>query len=120
MKIIYWSATGLLSALLLFSSGMYIFNNELIQGAFTAFGYPTYLIYPLAVAKIGAVVVLLTQKRNMLKEWAYAGLFFDFVLAFFAHYMVSDGEHMMALLALILLVISYIFNRKIYPKNNIS
>ena len=112
-KIIYWTATGLLSALLLMSSGMYIFKNEMIQQLFTGFGYPTYLIYPLVVLKISAVIVLLTQKNNRIKEWVYAGLFFDFVLAFFAHFMVGDGEQMGALVAIILLLISYVYNQKI-------
>ncbi|PHS54678.1 MAG: hypothetical protein COB01_00605 [Lutibacter sp.] len=112
-KIVYWVATGLLSILLLMSSGMYIFQNEMIQQAFQSFGYPTYLIYPLVVAKLSAVVVLLTQKQSFLKEWAYAGLFFEFVLAIFAHVMVNDGEQMAAVMAMVLLVISYIFGKKI-------
>ena len=115
-RIIYWAATGLLSAILLMSSGMYIFNNEMIQQMFTGFGYPTYLIYPLVVLKISAVVVLLTQKQSKIKEWAYAGLFFDFVLAFFAHVMVGDGEQIGAVIAIILLIVSYIYNNKINLK----
>ena len=31
-KIIYWGATGLLSALLLMSAGMYVFNNLDVAG----------------------------------------------------------------------------------------
>ena len=116
-KIIYWTATGLLSALLLMSSGMYIFQNDMIQQLFISFGYPTYLIYPLAIAKISAVIVLLTQKSSKIKEWAYAGLFFDFLLAFFAHIMVKDGEQIGAIIAVVLLVTSYIYNNKI---NNIQ
>jgi hypothetical protein len=112
-KIFYWASTGLLSALLLMSSGMYIFQNEMIQQLFTGFGYPTYLIYPLAALKISAVIVLLTQKNSRIKEWAYVGLFFDFVLAFFAHIMVGDGEQMAALMAIILLLVSYAYNKKI-------
>ena len=65
-KIIYWVATGLLSAMLLMSSGMYIFENADIRLLFESFGYPTYLIYPLVVAKVSAVIVLLTQKRSLL------------------------------------------------------
>ncbi len=112
-KIIYWVVTGLLSALLLMSAGMYIFQNEMIQQLFVGFGYPTYLIYPLAVLKISAIIVLLTQKESRIKELAYAGLFFDFVLAFFAHIMVGDGEQMAAILAIILLLVSYVYNKKI-------
>ena len=48
-----------------------------------------------------------------LKEWAYAGFFFAFILAFFAHYMIGDGEQTGALVALVLLLISYVFSKKI-------
>lgn len=113
-KIIYWAATGLLSALLLMSAGMYVFDNATVAGMFTTFGYPTYIIYPLAVAKVAAVIVLLTQKQTVLKEWAYAALFFEFILAFFAHFMIGDGEQIGAFIAMTLLVVSYIFGRKLF------
>lgn len=113
-KIIYWSATGLLGAMLFMSAGMYIFNNAMIQELFIKFGYPTYIIYPLAIAKITAVVVLITQKKSALTEWVYSALFFEFVLAFFAHYMIGDGEQMGAVIAMVLLVVSYIYNKKLY------
>ena len=115
-KIIYWVSTGLLSTLLLMSAGMYVFNNAEVSGMFTAFGYPIYIIYPLAVAKISAVAVLLTQKQSKIKEWAYAALFFEFILAFFAHIMISDGGQMAAVIAMILLVVSYIYGRKLIIK----
>ncbi|GGK58017.1 MULTISPECIES: DoxX family protein [Flavobacteriaceae] len=113
-KIIYWVSTGLLSALLLMSAGMYVFNYTEVSEMFIAFGYPLYIIYPLAIAKVLAVAVLLTQKQSKIKEWAYSALFFEFILAFFAHYMIGDGEEIGAVIALILLVISYIFSRKIF------
>ncbi len=111
-KIIYWTATGLLSGILLMSAGMYVFKNEMIQQAFTSFGYPTYLIYPLVFLKVAAIIVLLTQKQNFIKYLAYAGLFFEIILAFFAHIMVKDGGQMTAIIAMVLLVASYIYNQK--------
>lgn len=113
-KIIYWISTGLLSAMLLMSAGMYVFNNEVVQGMFTNFGYPPYIIYPLAIAKVAAVLVLVTQKQSTIKEWAYSALFFEFILAFFAHYMISDGEQMGAVLAIVLLAVSYIFGKRTF------
>ena len=53
-KIIYWVSTGLLSVLLLMSAGLYVFNNVEVSEMFKSFGYPIYIIYPLAVAKISA------------------------------------------------------------------
>ena len=118
-KIIYWSATGLLSALLVMSAGMYLFNHAQVAEMFTAFGYPTYIIYPLAVAKLAAVFVLVTQKQTVLKEWAYSALFFEFILAFFAHIMIGDGGQTAAFIAIILLAVSYIFGRKTFKTKSI-
>lgn len=111
-KIIYLVATGLLSAMVLMSVGMYIFNHEMVAGLFTSFGYPTYIIYPLAAAKVLGVFAIWNPNFKTIKEWAYAGFFFDFVLAFFAHYMIGDGGQGGAVLALVLLVVSYVFNRR--------
>jgi hypothetical protein len=112
-KIIYYIATGLLTLMMLFSVSMYFFNHEEIVKAFTSFGYPTYIIYPYAVVKLLGLVALWLPGLKSLKEWAYSGFFFAFILAFFAHYMVGDGEHMGALVAFVLLMISYFFYKKI-------
>lgn len=111
-KIIFYIATGLLTALMLFSAGMYFFNHEEVAKMFTNFGYPTYIIYPYAIAKLLGLFAIWNPNFKAIKEWAYAGFFFAFVLAFFAHYMIGDGEQMGALMALVLLVVSYIFNKK--------
>lgn len=113
-KIIYWITTGLLCALVLMSAGMYIFNYEKIKTVFAGLGYPTHIVYPLAVAKILAVVAILSKQSAWLKEWAYAGLFFDFLLAIAAHVAVQDHEQIPAIVALILLSVSYYFDRKIF------
>ncbi|WP_422361367.1 DoxX family protein [Reichenbachiella sp.] len=112
-KIIYWVSSGLLSAMMLMSAGMYLFNTAEIKSLFISFGYPDYLVYPLAFAKILGVIAILTRRSKMLLEWAYAGFFFDFALAFFAHWNIQDGEHFGAVIALILLCSSYIFGRRI-------
>ena len=112
-KIIYYVSTGLLTFLMLFSAGMYIFNHEMVETMFISFGYPTYIIYPLAVAKLLGIFAIWNPKFNALKEWAYAGFFFDFVLAIFAHKMINDGEEIGAILAIVLLLVSYVFRKKI-------
>lgn len=112
-KIIFYVATGLLSLLMCFSVYMYLFNHEAVVGMFNNFGYPSYIIYPYAIAKLLGVFALWNPNFKVLKEWAYAGFFFAFVLAFFAHYMIGDGEQTGALVALVLLAVSYIFNKRI-------
>lgn len=113
-KIIYYVATGLLSALMLMSVGMYVFNHDEISTTFVKLGYPAYIVYPLALAKILGLIAIWTRKSNTLLEWAYAGFFFDFILAFFAHLMVSDGEQGGAVVATILLGVSYFFQKKVF------
>jgi len=118
IRIVYYLTTGLLTLLMLFSASMYFFNYEEVATMFTDFGYPTYIIYPYAVLKLLGLVVIWYPDFKSLKEWAYAGFFFAFILAFFAHYMIDDGEHYPAFMALFLLLLSY-FSNKTLKKNNI-
>ncbi len=113
-KIIYWIATGLLSALMLFSASMYFLQYDMVSETFTKLGFPTYIIYPLAIAKILGLVAIWTRKSQMLKEWAYAGFFFDFLLAASAHINIGDGEHWAALVAMVLLFVSYYFQKRLF------
>jgi len=115
-KIIFYVSTGLLTALMLFSVSMYFFKHADVATMFTNFGYPTYIIYPYAIAKLLGLVALWAPSFKILKEWAYAGFFFAFILAFFAHFMIGDGEQTGALVALILLIVSYIFNKRVNNK----
>ena len=112
-KIIYYISTGLLTLLMLMSVGMYLFNHDIMAETFTKLGYPSYIIYPLAAAKALGLIALWTNLSHTLKEWAYAGFFFDFILALSAHLHIADGEHIPAIIALILLSISYYFSKKV-------
>jgi len=69
------------------------------------------LLYPLAIAKVLGLIAIWTKRPNTLRELAYAGFFFDFLLAAMAHFMVNDGEHIPALVAIILLLVSHIFGK---------
>ncbi len=112
-KIIFYVSTGLLTLLMLFSISMYVFNNPEIVKAFQGMGYPTYLIYPLATAKVLGLVALWFISNKSLKEWAYAGFFFNTLLAFFAHVMIGDGQQMGAVIGFVLVIVSYISSKKI-------
>ena len=111
-RIIYLVATGLLTLMMLGSAGMYFYDYPMVSETFAKLGFPTYIIYLLAIAKILGLIAIWTKKSQMLKEWAYAGFFFDFILAISAHVMVNDGEYVGALAALVLLMVSYFFEKK--------
>lgn len=100
-------STGLLSAMMLMSAGMYIFKNGEISQTFTGLGFPTFIVYPLAFLKIAGIVALWGDFNKNLTQWAYAGFFFNFLLAMAAHLNVADGEFFGAVMALILLAVSY-------------
>lgn len=116
-KIIYYISTALLTLLMLFSVRMYLFNHEMVVGFFKHLGYPSYLIYPLATAKILGLIAIWSNYSKSLKEWAYAGFFFDFVLAWSAHYFAGDGLVGYALPAIIILIISYGSYKKLESYN---
>lgn len=112
-KIIYYIATGLFSALMLFSASMYFIMHEEIALTFGLLQFPAFIIYPLAIAKILGLVAIWTEKSKWLKEWAYAGFTFNALLAIGAHLNIGDGEHMGGVMAIVLLTVSYIFYRRL-------
>ena len=113
-KIIYWAATGILSLMMFASAGMYLFNNTQVSELFVALGYPAYLVVPLAVLKIFGVAAILTKGSKILKDLAYAGFMYDFLLAASAHVNAGDGEFLPALAALVLLGVSFLYDRKLF------
>lgn len=113
--LIFRIVTALFSLLILAGVSMYFLQHDQVQEAFTGLGYPTYLIYPLGIAKVLGLMAIWTNKSQLLKEWAYAGFVFDFLLAISAHISVGDGQQWGAVAALILVTISYFYNRKLSP-----
>jgi hypothetical protein len=112
-KIIYWVTTGLFSAIMLFSASMYIFNHEMAIEAFTGLGFPTYLIYPMAIAKLLGLATILTRFNKTLVEWAYAGFVFNALLAASAHLAAGDQQWAGAVMALVFGLISYFTGKKV-------
>jgi hypothetical protein len=82
---LYWIFTILFSALMLFSAWSSILVNQdainLIHGML---GYPEYFIPFTGWAKLVGVIVILIPGFSRVKEWAYAGLFFDLVAAVYS------------------------------------
>ena len=111
-KIIYWISTTLMCIIFLFSASMYLIKPDMVKGLFEMLGHPSYLVYPLAFAKILGVIAVLSNKSKMLKEWAYAGFFFDAVLAVAAHISLNDGGELLSIAAAVLVVISRAFWKK--------
>jgi hypothetical protein len=114
-KTAYWISTILVCLLFLYSAQMYVINTELAKGFFESFGYPTYLVIPLAIIKVLGVVMILWRKSSWLTEWAYAGFFFDMILATTGHYNAGQGILGLSAYGIILLLISYFLGKTVRP-----
>ena len=76
----------------------------------TQLGYPVYILTILGIWKALGVVVLLIPKFPLVKEWAYAGMFFLMTGAAFSHIAAgSVNEIYPSLLLLALTGISWYF-----------
>jgi hypothetical protein len=59
-------------------------------------GYPTYLLTILGVLKLLGAAALLAPGLPRLKEWAYAGIFFELVGAALSHMAMGDSLDIVA------------------------
>jgi uncharacterized membrane protein YphA (DoxX/SURF4 family) len=77
-KIIYWVVTALF-ALFMIMSGIQnaLSTPESIDLISTQLGFPAYFVPMIGVAKILGSIAILIPGFPRIKEWAYAGLFFD-------------------------------------------
>jgi len=73
----YWVATGVLAALFLASGAAELASAPAVALAMHALGYPLYILTILGLWKILGAAALLYPRLPRLKEWAYAGVFFD-------------------------------------------
>ena len=114
----YWIVTGLFAAFMLLSGIQNAMATEdSVKLIVTGLGYPEYFVSYIGVAKIlGAIGILLPNLRR-LKEWAYAGLFFDLFSATYSMIMVAGFEpfsFLFMLLFIVFLFLSYyLWHRKI-------
>src|SRR6201996_1716766 len=86
----YWIITGLLS-FCIFSGGLAqaLQLPDVIKG-FKPLGYPTYFISLIGIWKMLGIIAILVPKFRLLKEWAYAGIFFTMTGAVISHIASND------------------------------
>ncbi len=109
----FWVVTGLFSLMMLGAAFMYVSQYESTRAIFESLGYPAYIIIPLAIAKILGAAAILSNYSKTLKEWAYAGFFFNLLLAASAHYFSGVPSPLTAIVALALLIVSYVLDKKV-------
>ncbi len=116
INILYWIFTILFAALMIFSSyGSILLNEDSKKIIHDQLGYPVYFIPFTGYAKlIGSIIILIPGLRTI-KEWAYAGLFFDLVAVVYSSIALAGKVDPMMSLMLIWIIpgiLSYIFWKK--------
>jgi hypothetical protein len=104
----YWISTAIVGVMLLFALS-YLTGNEQVVSGFAKAGYPQHLRIVLGIVKPAAAIVLLVPGLPLLKEWAYAGATFAWVMAFISAYSGNEGAQIwvMPIVLLVLLGVSY-------------
>jgi hypothetical protein len=106
--ITYWASTAIVALMLLFALS-YLTGSEQVVSGFAKAGYPQQLRIVLGIAKPTAAVVLLLPGVALLKEWAYAGVTFTWMMASISAYSSEPGAiWIMPLMLLVLLAVSYV------------
>jgi hypothetical protein len=117
-KIIYWTSTGLMSAMMLMSGIMYFVAPEVKEGMIHL-GFPDFFRMELGAVKIvAAIALVLSMIPARITEWAYAGLGIVFISAILAHINVRDSGDKLGgpIFACILLAASYITRMRMQEK----
>jgi hypothetical protein len=117
INIVYWISTIIFAGLMIFSSyGGLQPTPQAIQILHDGLGYPIYFIQYISYAKLlGVIAILIPGLNKTVKEWAYAGLFFDLAGAFYSGIAASGKFDPIILTMFIWIIpgiISYIFWHK--------
>ena len=73
----YWVTTALLVSELVLGGVWDILRAPQVRGLIERLGYPLYFLVILGIWKLLGAVALVIPRFPRLKEWAYAGVFFD-------------------------------------------
>jgi uncharacterized membrane protein YphA (DoxX/SURF4 family) len=76
-SIIYWTTTILVAFFMSGGIAQVLRLPPTIDGFHRVLGYPVYFVVILGVWKILGAIAILIPRFPRLKEWAYAGIFFD-------------------------------------------
>ena len=109
-KTLYWTFT-LFFVLPFLASGVgFALAAPRVVMNMTHLGYPGYFVRFLGVAKILGAVAVLTGAFPKIKEWAYAGIIFTVLGAFYSHVRSGDGlETLPSVIVLIFASLSYVY-----------
>ena len=89
-RFIYITSTAILVLEIVAGAFMDLAHSRLVVQEVRSIGYPTYVLYIVGVWKILAAGALLWRRLPRLREWAYAGVFFEMSGAVASHVLAGD------------------------------
>src|SRR5262245_62558171 len=99
-RIGYWVTTGIL--VFCMTGGIFeMLGLRTTVDGIMRLGYPSYIIPALGLGKVLAILAILWPGLPRLKEWAYAGIFFNMMGAFVSHVAHNDATWSMVVTATI-------------------
>jgi hypothetical protein len=107
--IAYWVTTILGPTSFVIGGTLFLTHGEQQAAVFAHLGYPPYLLYIIGFWKLAGAIICTVPALPRLKEWAYAGFFFDLSGAAASHAFVGDdaGQILAPLLFLALVMASW-------------
>lgn len=116
INILYWVFTILFAALMIFSAyASILVNDDAKKLIHEQLGFPVYFIPFTGWAKVIGSIVILIPGLLAVKEWAYAGLFFDLTAVIYSSIALAGTVDKMMLYMLVWIVpgiLSYYFWKK--------
>jgi hypothetical protein len=111
----YWIITGILS-FCIFMGGLAqaLQLKQTIEG-FKPLGYPTYFISLIGIWKMLGIIAILIPGFKLLKEWAYAGIFFTMTGAVVSH--IASNDVKAQIIAPIILTVFTVVSWYLRPAN---
>lgn len=118
-KIAFYVSTVLLSLSMLLSAYFELSMAQPAVEVLKHLGYPDYFNYILGTAKILGVIGIWQSRVYFIREWAYAGFFFDLFAAIYSHSQSGDPISMMmpAIINLLILIVSYVSFKQLNTKS---
>ena len=112
--LIFWIITGIFSLFMLFSAVTELINGPEAKDFIIKLGYPAYFNPFIGVMKVLGIIAILMPGYPRIKEWAYAGFFFDLIGATYSLTAVNgfNAGVMFMVLPLTFLFISYMYSHK--------
>jgi len=100
----YWIATLLIASEMALGGVWDLARIHYVRIIMDHLGYPLYTLTILGFWKIAGACAIVTPRFTRLKEWAYAGMFFNYSGAAASHLLAGDGLRVWAAPALFALL----------------